>query len=225
MRIQQLTLYTRRLSEQKTFYQSILGLPLLAETSTSFSIQAGTTRLHFQETAQDVLYHLAFTIPRNLFSEAKSWLKEHLTLLNDEGKDEFFFEFINARSLYFLDAEDNILEFIVHYNLTEETEGSFHPTNILRLSEIGLPIEDVLAQVAVLQEKLAIEPYGGPASPGFAFMGDIYGQFVVVKAGRPWLPTKDVLAAVAPVQVTINGQSEQQLQLSPYPYTIKVSTS
>ncbi|HET8909891.1 MAG TPA: VOC family protein, partial [Ktedonobacteraceae bacterium] len=71
MRIQQLTLYTRRLSEQKTFYQSILGLPLLAETSTSFSIQAGTTRLHFQETAQDVLYHLAFTIPRNLFSEAK----------------------------------------------------------------------------------------------------------------------------------------------------------
>lgn len=225
MHIQELTLYTRRLNEQKAFYHTTLGLPLLAETPTSFTLQAGTTRLHFQTTEQDVLYHVAFTIPRNTYASAKAWLKERQPLLKNEGEDEIFFRFLNARSFYFLDAENNILEFIAHYKLENETEGAFKPTDILHISEIGLAVEDVPPQVALLQEKLGIEPYGGPASPNFAFMGDIYGQFVVVKTGRPWLPTKDVLAIVSPAQVTISGQQEQQIELSPFPYTIKVVPS
>jgi hypothetical protein len=42
-----------------------------------------------------------------------------------------------------------------------------------------------------------------------AFLGDISGQLVVVKIGRPWLPTETVRAAVAPVRLTISGQREQ----------------
>ena len=73
MHIQELSLRTRHVANQKAFYCTTLGLSLLTETTDSFTVQAGTTRLRFQETQQDVLYHVAFTIPRNTFHEAKSW--------------------------------------------------------------------------------------------------------------------------------------------------------
>jgi catechol-2,3-dioxygenase len=222
MRIQELSLQTRPLAKQKDFYHTALGLPLLAETTASFTLQAGATRLHFQEAQQDVLYHVAFTIPHNTFTEAKSWLRKHVSLLRKKSEDEFFFANLNARSFYFCDAANNILELIVHYDLDQETENAFGPAHVLHVSEVGLPVEDVLAQVSLLKEKLYIEPYGGMVSAEFAFMGDMYGQLVMVKIGRPWQPAETLLAAVSPMQLTMSGKPEQQLQLSPYPYTITV---
>src|SRR6202011_791023 len=116
MHIQELSLHTDNLAAQKDFYTTTMGLSLLDETAIAFTVQAGTTRLSFQQTAQDVLYHVAFTIPRNTFSEAKSWLRERVPLLDRNGEDEIFFGGLNARSFYFCDAGSNILEFIVHYN-------------------------------------------------------------------------------------------------------------
>ena len=230
MRIQELVLQTRHLADQKEFYCTTLGLPLVAEAADSFTVQAGTTRLRCQEVQQDVLYHVAFTIPRNAFTQAKSWLRERVSLLlTRNGEDEIFFANINARSLYFCDAANNVLEFIVHYDLDHEheIEAAFGPADVLHVSEIGLPVENVLALAATLKEQLGIEPYptSRAISEGFAFVGDIYGQLVVIKTGRPWLPTETVQATIAPVQLTISGQRKQQIQLSPYPYTITVTTS
>ena len=228
MHIQELSLHTRHLADQKAFYGTTLGLPLLAETADAFTIQAGATRLRFQGTQQDVLYHVAFTIPRNTFLQAKSWLRERVPLLHTkDGADEIFFGGINARSLYFCDAANNILEFIVHYGLEQETEAAFGPASVLHVSEVGLPVEDVLALAAQLKEQQGFGPYPAslPISEGFAFIGDIYGQLVVVKVGRPWLPTETVLATVAPVQITVSGLREQQIQLLPYPYAINVTAS
>ncbi len=225
MRIQELSLQTRHLAKQKDFYSTTLGLPLLAKTAESFTVQAGTTRLRFQATQQNVLYHVAFTIPRNTFTQAKSWLSQRVPLLRKDGADEIFFAGLNARSFYFCDAANNILEFIAHYNLDQETTGTFAPADILHVSEIGLPVEDVPALAATLKDALNIEPYGGPVSEDFAFLGDIYGQLVVVKTGRPWLPTETVRSAIAPVQLIIRGQQASQLQLSPYPYTLTVTAN
>ncbi len=222
MRIRELSLRTRHLAKQKDFYHTTLGLPLLAEMTASFTLKAGATRLRFQEVQQDVLYHVAFTIPRNTFTEAKSWLRKHVSLLRKKSEDEFFFATLNAQSLYFCDAANTILELIVHYDLDHETEKAFGPAQVLHVSEIGLSVEDVFAQVSLLKEKLDIEPYGGLVSEEFAFMGDIHGQLVVVKIGRPWQPAETLLAAVAPLQLTMSGKPEQQVQLSPYPYTITV---
>src|SRR5712692_3925675 len=220
MHIQELSLHTRHIANQKAFYCTILGLPLLAETTDSFTVQAGTTRLRFQETQQDVLYHVAFTIPRQTFHEAKSWVQKRVPLLH-----ESFFANINARSFYFCDTAGNILEYIVHYGLNHETEGAFGAASVLHVSEIGLPVEDVPAFADLLQKQFTIEPYGGSISEEFAFLGDISGQLVVVKIGRPWLPTDTIQAAVAPVRLTISGQREKQVQFLPYPYTITVTTS
>jgi len=220
MHILELSLDTRRLAEQRAFYGTTLGLPFLDETADSFTVQAGTTRLQFRETQQDVLYHIALTIPRNTFQEAKDWIRQRVPLLRKNGEDEIFFSGLNARSFYFCDANDNILEYIVHYNLDRETGGAFKPTDVLHVSEIGLPVEDVPELATRLREQFAIEPYGGSVSPAFAFLGDIFGQLVIVQVGRPWLPTETVPAHVAPVRLTMSGQKKQQSQLVPYPYYI-----
>jgi len=236
MRIQELSLHTRHLADQKDFYRTTLGLPLLAEMVDSFTIQAGTTRLRFQQGPHDVLYHVAFTIPRNTFLQAKSWLRERVSLLlTSNGEDEILFEArdessgeqIATRSLYFSDPANNILELIVHSTLSQETERPFGADAVLHVSEIGLPVGDVLQLAVALKEQLALEPYPvwSPISEEFAYLGDIFGQLVVVKIGRPWLPTETVRASVAPVQLTISGQQMQQIQLSPYPYFITVATS
>src|SRR4029077_4573641 len=122
MYIQKLLLQTNHLASQKHFYSVILGLSLATETTDTFSVQAGTTHLSFQEAKLDVPpYHIAFTIPRNTFHEAKGWLSQRVPLLCKDGKDEIFFENIQARSIYFCDADNNILELIAHYNLSHES--------------------------------------------------------------------------------------------------------
>jgi hypothetical protein len=225
MHIQELILHTRQVTAQKAFYCSTLGLPLLEEATGAFTVQAGTTRLCFQETQQDVLYHVALTIPRKTFHEAKSWVQKRVPLLHKNGEDEIFFAHLNARSFYFCDPAENILEYIVHYGLDYETDRAFGGASVLHVSEIGLPVEEVPALADLLHKQLTISPYGGSISEEFAFLGDISGQLVVVKIGRPWLPTETVRAAVAPVRLTISDQREQQVQFLPYPYIITTTVS
>src|SRR5260370_12185719 len=90
MHIEELSLHTRHLGDQQTFYHTILGLPLLTETATSFTVQAGTTRLRFQETQHDVLYHVAFTIPRNTFQYSKRSVQTRVPLPPTHVSDELF---------------------------------------------------------------------------------------------------------------------------------------
>jgi len=225
MHIEELSLQTTHVAHQRAFYSGTLGWPLVAETPDAFIVQAGTTRLRFQQTEQPVLYHLAFTIPRNTFAEAKRWVQQRVPLLEKQGEDEIFFAGLNARSFYFCDPAGNILEYIVHYRLDHELAGVFGPASVLHVSEIGLPVEDVPAFTDLLRRQFALEAYSGSVSQDFAFLGDIFGQLVVVKIGRPWLPTETIRATVAPVRLTMSGQRTEQVQLSPYPYSITVSTA
>src|SRR5690349_21082426 len=116
MQISELHLKARDLTLQKLFYQTTMGLPLLEETATSFTFQAGTTRLTFHVTGQQQsCYHFAFTIPHNKLAQAKSWLAKRAPLLAKDGQDEFPFQSWNARSIYFYDPVGNIGELIAHY--------------------------------------------------------------------------------------------------------------
>lgn len=49
----------------------------------------------------------------------------------------------NAKSVYFYDAEENILEFIARHNLDEPTnDATFTSNHIKRISEIGIAVSD-----------------------------------------------------------------------------------
>src|SRR5579875_423793 len=185
MQIQELTLQTRHVASQKTFYGHTLGWPLLSESPDSFTVKVGATRLCFQQTEQDVLYHLAVTIPRNTFPEAKWWVQQRVPLLQRQGEDELFFANLNARSFYFCDSAGNILEYIVHYELDRETSGAFGATSVLHVSEIGLPVEDVSAFAELASSQFPIEPYRGMTSGTFASRGNIVGKLLVVKTNDP----------------------------------------
>jgi catechol-2,3-dioxygenase len=224
MHISELHLKTRNLSKQKDFYQITLGLPVLEERATSFTFQAGTTRLTFHASSQnDIIYHFAFTVPRNKLALAKKWLVERTPLLSQNGQDDF--DFGSPHSTYFLDAAGNIGELIAHHSLLNETPGNFTSSDLLHVSEIGLVVDDVDAQVAALHTRFGLElfkPFGAVAGK-FAAVGDALGLFIVVKTGRTWFPTSTP-ATVAPLDVTINGISEKNYRALPYPYTIRTAT-
>lgn len=225
MRITELHLYTQNLHAQRIFYTRTLGLPLVTETVASFTIQAGATRLLFQRTEQEgVLYHFAFSIPSTKLAHAKAWLLARtpsvVPLLSLDGQDEFHNESFSR--FYFYDAVGNILEFIAHHDVPDSTPDGFDEHSVLHVSEIGLAVDNVLAQVAEFKDRLGLEPFRGESDDTFTAVGNTYGRFIVVKIGRFWFPTETDAAPVAPVEVTIEGAEEQQYSVSPYPYEIDV---
>lgn len=227
MHITELTLQTRNLPAQRAFYEHTLELPMVEAGEQAFTVQAGTTRLTFQASKQpDALYHVAFTIPRNKVEQAKRWATARFPLLTDPaGIEEFRFGSWNSWSIYFRDAADNILEFIAHFDLDRETEGDFGPADMLHVSEIGLPVDDVPAQVSNLHTLLGIEPYKGQRSDVFTAVGDIYGLFIVVATGRLWVPDMTSPATIAPTEITVQGTEERHYALSPFPYDVRVLPS
>ena len=225
MRITELHLSTQNLHAQRIFYTRTLGLPLVTETVASFTIQAGATRLLFQRTEQEgLLYHFAFSIPSTKLAHAKEWLLARtpsvVPLLSLDGQDEFHNE--SFSQFYFNDAAGNILEFIAHHDVPDSTPDGFDEHSVLHVSEIGLAVDNVLAQVAEFKDRLGLEPFWGESDDTFTALGDTYGRFIVVKIGRFWFPTETDAASVAPVEVTIEGAEEQQYSVSPYPYEIDV---
>jgi catechol-2,3-dioxygenase len=227
MRITKLHLYTQDLHAQRLFYTRTLGLPLVTETGASFTIQAGATRLVFQRTEQEgFLYHFAFSIPSTKLAHAKEWLLARtpsvVPLLSLDGQDEFHDDSWIISQFYFHDATGNILEFIAHHDVPDSTPDGFDEHSVLHVSEIGLAVDNVLAQVAEFKDRLGLEPFRGESDDTFTAVGDTYGRFIVVKIGRFWFPTETDAASVAPVRVTVEGAEEQHYHVSPYPYEIDV---
>src|SRR5690348_17066053 len=90
MFITSIDLETPNLSQARSFYAQTLGLRLQQNSVDSFTVQAGVTALTFHAShTQPLLYHFAFTVPFNKFSQAKVWLKARTTLLQGDGRDEF----------------------------------------------------------------------------------------------------------------------------------------
>ncbi|WP_214884172.1 MULTISPECIES: glyoxalase [unclassified Exiguobacterium] len=145
MRITEATLYTNRLDEMKRFYVEKLGLSVGDEDSTRFQIELGEDTLIFQEavTAQERQYHFAINIPANRFKEAKEWIMSRVPLLTEDGEDEIYFEGIDASSLYFYDADENIVELIARHSINPESNiESFSSNEFLGIGEMSLTVED-----------------------------------------------------------------------------------
>ena len=147
MNITYLELLTKDLQAQRNFYSHVLRLPVTLSDS-RLEIKAGKTDLVFTQAESDFdgAYHFAFNIPENQFRVAKAWISSRIPLLHDEiGKDEFESESWNSHSVYFKDMAGNVLEFIARHNLKNAVQGDFDSGQILNVSEIGLPSEDVIA--------------------------------------------------------------------------------
>ncbi|HEX2994686.1 MAG TPA: hypothetical protein VHP14_07680 [Anaerolineales bacterium] len=203
MFIRYLELLTRNMEVQNKFYTEVLELPVEV-TSSGVRVKAGQTELLFMQAPPDFdgAYHFAFNIPENQFGAAKGWISNRVPLLRDaSGSDEFPSESWNSDSVYFKDAAGNVLEFIARHNLKDAVEGDFDGSQILCVSEIGLPSEDVLAFANELCTRLGLSVFRQQPNENFTPIGDDHGLLILPAKDRIWKPDSGVPAKLLPVSV------------------------
>ena len=219
MNITRLELLAADLQVQRDFYANILELPVKL-TPSGLEVKAGETDLVFTwaPTDFDGAYHFAFNIPENQFHGAKVWISERIALLHDEsGKDEFNSENWNSDSVYFKDTAGNVLEFIARHNLKNIADRDFDSKQILNISEIGLPSENVLELANELCTKLGLSVFKQEPNATFTPVGDDNGLFILPINNRIWIPNSGVPAKLLPLRVKgeTNGK-EWEVRGVPY---------
>jgi len=211
MNITSLELITMDLQKQYDFYSNILGLSVNL-LSTKLEVQAGATRLVFTQAESnfDGAYHFAFNIPENQFIASKEWLSHRIPLLHDNsGKEEFASENWNSHSIYFKDAAGNILEFIARHDLKNSHKGKFDSRQILNVSEIGLPSENVIELADQLCTQLGLAVFHQEPNETFTPVGDDNGLFILPIKDRIWMPDSGVPAKLLPVKVRGNANGKE----------------
>jgi hypothetical protein len=198
-----LELLTADLQAQQEFYANILELPSRLSSS-GLEVNAGNTAILFVQAPPNFegAYHFAFNIPENQFRGAKEWISSRIPLLRDEnGKDEFESDSWNSDSVYFKDAAGNVLEFIARHSLENAVNGEFDGRQILNVSEIGLPAEDVVAFAHELCRRLNLSVFRQQPNETFTPIGDDNGLLILPIKGRIWIPNSGVPAKLLPVKI------------------------
>ncbi|OIK08328.1 VOC family protein [Bacillus sp. MUM 13] len=223
MEIKSIVLQTNSLMEMKNFYINTLGFSLIHEDKDSFRFAAGTGEFEFtaKEAAENPYYHFAFNIPAIKFSEAKSWAKERVKLLVEDGLDEVHFTHFPAHAFYFYDPSGNIVELISRYEIAESSNEPFSAASILNISEIGLVVKYAVSVSEKLNEiGLTERDNDAISSTSINFMGErSSGIFIIlVQPGRRWIFSNKI-SAIFPLEITfINNNkimitSENELQV------------
>lgn len=207
------------LPAQKDFYANILELPVTLDAAV-LEVKAGQTVLRFTQAPSEFIgaYHFAFNIPENQYLSAKQWITRQLPLLQDKsGTEDFKSQNWNSTSLYFLDAAGNVLEFIARRDLKNAVTGEFNSSQILNVSEIGLPSEDVMALADQLCTQLSLSVFKQEPNETFTPVGDDNGLFILPIKDRIWMPDSGVPAKLLPVKVTgeVHGR-EWEVRGVPY---------
>ncbi|WP_311082264.1 VOC family protein [Paenibacillus polymyxa] len=214
MKLKEVLLGTHSFEAMKAFYGSLLDFQVTEEGPLRLSFQVGESVLAFQESShiENEFYHIAFTIPTNKFIEAKQWvIDREISLIARSEEDEFFFENWNATALYLYDPDHNLVEFIAHHTLDNAVAEAFGPNSILRISEIGLPVDDVPEVSRIITKTFQLNSWGG-AGQKFAPLGNVEGSFIVIDKQRPWFPD-DRLPAVFNTSVLFEGPYSASLSL------------
>jgi catechol-2,3-dioxygenase len=195
------------------FYRDVLGLPTRASGDV-VEVQVGASVLLLdQGAAEPGAYHCAINIPADRFDQAKIWLQQRVAPLGRDTQDEFNLAAPwNSQSVYFSGPDGIILELIARHDQPATSKGPFGSADLLRISEIGLAVPDVPAAVVQLKDALRL-PLFGAAAADFTPLGDPDGLLIVVRRGRPWFPTDNVLPSEGPLAVTIDAGGRRSLRL------------
>ena len=224
MKLTEVILSTHQFETLKIFYGSLLGLDIIVDQPSQLSFQVGSTILGFCEAVpkEKPYYHIALAIPTNKFSEAKQWVSERgISLFSKDGQDEFSFESWNATALYFYDPDGNLIEFIAHHTLSNATDEAFGSKHLLRISEIGLPVDNVPEVVSKLSNAFQLPQWGGDGQQ-FAPLGDAEGALIVVDKHRPWFPDGRA-PAVFDTKVIIEGNDSMSISIQNALYEIRTN--
>lgn len=187
--IKSATLYTNNLKALRRFYGNVLELDMTESAAEQFTVRIGESYLTFKQTEQPATYHFAINIPGNQFSMMKYWMLDRVTLTREEGRDEVYFPFFDADSMYFEDPVGNIVELIGRRK--RDLFGDLSKESFLNISEIGMVTPHVVEVGDELQD-LGIPLRKGtevePNELNFLGRGDAF--IVLVPPGRRWYYSK-----------------------------------
>lgn len=206
MNIQELTLYTEKIDAEKEFYGKTLGFDLLENSADHFSVNIGSTTLRFRKTDTPYRFHYCFLIPANQLQPGIEWLKKRVAIIEIEpGRVIQRFETWNADSVYFYDGSGNIAEFIVRYDLQNESSAEFDNRSLLCVNEIGMPTRNVRALNAQLEQELNTPFWKGDLER-FGTNGSQEGLFLLpnYEIKGVWFPT-DLRITAEPFQAKISN--------------------
>ena len=197
------------------FFRDVLDCPVETIDGTSHvRIGTSTLMLGHHDGPTGGYYHLAFDIPEQQIVTARDLLRTRSDILH--GGDDGIItgsEAWNSHSVYF-NAPGNLnLELIARHRRPSATSGPFSFTDILHISEVGIPVDDTIGAVSDLQSSFGIEPFDEPSAT-FAPMGTDEGLLILVRTGRIWLPTDDQAALPLPLHVEARS-IEGSLSLTP----------
>ena len=213
MLIKEIELETGNLAKVEAFYSNVLQLPLVQRQPGRLSFAAGYSFIHFNGVEVPAgIYHFAFLIPPHLFQDAYQWIKSTIPILPfSEESDIAEFKNWNAKAFYFHDEEQNILEFIAHFDLEESGREELQTNLIKGIAEIGVGVDDVTKACAELHTIYNIPYYSkGPHLPNFAAMGEEDGLLIVSALGRGWIPTGQA-ATNSKVKIALEIQGNETI--------------
>jgi len=223
MNIEKVELLAANLIPLRDFYSKVLEIP--AElTPSGLRVKAGKSEILFVQALPDFDggYHFAFDIPENQYHSAKQWISDRIPLLKDKtGREDFNSESWNSDSMYFSDPAGNILEFIARHNLGNAVDHDFDASQILHVSEIGLPSENVLGLAKELCTQLGLSVFKQEPNETFTPVGDDHGLLILPVRDRIWMPDSGVPAKMLPVKVT-GSANGKKWEVRGYPYKITI---
>ena len=193
MEIKEIVIQTDDLKGTENFYANVLGFELIKKEQNTIAFLAGNSILSFiKSTNLNPKYHFAFNIPKNKLNEATIWLNSKVNLLlNDENEIITDFGDWNAKAIYFYDNNNNIVELIIRFDLTNETEKKFDASSVLSISEIGIVANDPMKLASQIMDKNHLKYFEkGKQSENFISIGDDNGLVIIVKNDRKWYPTE-----------------------------------
>lgn len=203
MHLQRVILKTSSIEKTKAFYTQALGLDIVTETNASISFSVGSSTLCFElEEHTDAFYHFAFNVVENKLEEAMQYI-EHKGVPILDFKGERFADFTdwNAKSFYFHDNNNNIVELIARYDLGYTTDQPFDKNSLTEISEIGFVVENVRQAASTLQRDYNMQLFSkGPEKDDFMVLGDDHGLILLSATNRGWYPT-DIPAIPYPVSL------------------------
>ena len=192
MIIKHLELLTNNIFQTEAFYSHLLQFPINSRSDSHLTFTIGHSTLTFRLTRESTpFYHLAFLIPENKLEEALQFISSKSSVIPFSASNTIAsFENWNAQAFYFYDNHQNILEFIVRYDLKLLDETRFSSSSIVGINEIGIAVANVPQEANHLIADFGLSFYErGPTLSDFTALGDANGLILLVDIGRGWFPT------------------------------------
>lgn len=191
MKIERLELWSENIEEQVKFYRDLLELEIKNYTEDSFELILGYSVIKFTYKKQATPYHIAVHIPDKQEEKALEWLKERVTVLKNNNEEIIDFSNWKAMSVYFYDADKNIMEFIARRDLHKPESALFTAKSVVGIAEIGMATKSIKEKFEYLLQNTGLEMYDGSLEK-FCAIGDDNGLIIVIdKEQKDWFPTRD----------------------------------